>query len=95
MLEQENVNVGEQVDSRKEKIGREGAIELARSVNKIWAARGKKITVVDLKKDDPSDDDLAKILLGPTGNLRAPTIRKGKKLFVGFNEDELKEQMLS
>jgi arsenate reductase-like glutaredoxin family protein len=26
-------------------------------------------------------------LLGPTGNLRAPTIKKGKTLFVGFNEE--------
>jgi len=26
-------------------------------------------------------------MLGPTGNLRAPVIRKGKSLFVGFNEE--------
>jgi hypothetical protein len=26
-------------------------------------------------------------MLGPTGNLRAPTARVGKTLVVGFNED--------
>jgi len=26
-------------------------------------------------------------MLGPTGNLRAPTIRAGKTVLVGFNED--------
>ncbi len=26
-------------------------------------------------------------MLGPTGNLRAPTLRKGKTVVVGFNEE--------
>jgi hypothetical protein len=26
-------------------------------------------------------------MLGPTGNLRAPTIRKGRTVLVGFNEE--------
>jgi hypothetical protein len=26
-------------------------------------------------------------MLGPTGNLRAPTIRRGKTVLVGFNEE--------
>jgi arsenate reductase-like glutaredoxin family protein len=30
-------------------------------------------------------------MLGATGNLRAPTIRAGKKLLVGFNEDVYRE----
>jgi arsenate reductase-like glutaredoxin family protein len=38
-------------------------------------------------KDRPDDDTLLRHMLGPTGNLRAPVIRKGKRLFVGFNED--------
>jgi hypothetical protein len=30
-------------------------------------------------------------MLGPTGNMRAPTIRKGKTLLVGFNEEVFDE----
>lgn len=40
-----------------------------------------------MSKDKPSDDELLQHMLGPTGNLRAPTIRAGKTLLVGFNED--------
>lgn len=38
-----------------------------------------------LGKDKPSRDDLLAVLLGPSGNLRAPTLRKGKKLLIGFD----------
>jgi arsenate reductase-like glutaredoxin family protein len=31
--------------------------------------------------------ELVEAMLGPTGNLRAPTIRKGKTVLVGFNEE--------
>jgi hypothetical protein len=32
-------------------------------------------------------------MLGPTGNLRAPTIRIGKTCLVGFNEDIFAREM--
>ncbi len=67
---------------------------MAHSVSKIWAAKGKKVTFFDMKKDATTDDELAGALLGPTGNLRAPAIRRGKKLFVGFHDGELAAQML-
>ena len=60
---------------------------LAKNVNEVYAARGKKVVYFDLKKDKPGDAELAKVLLGPTGNLRAPALRKGKTLVVGFNEE--------
>jgi arsenate reductase-like glutaredoxin family protein len=71
--------------------GRAEAVALARSASKIVVARGKKIVVVDMKKDAPDDDTLAGLLLGPSGNLRAPTIRDGATLFVGFSEDAYRQ----
>ena len=53
----------------------------------IHVARGKKIITFDMKKDPPGKKELLKQILGPTGNLRAPTIRKGKTVLVGFNEE--------
>ena len=38
-------------------------------------------------KDKPDEKTLLGLMLGPTGNLRAPTMRKGKTLVVGFNEE--------
>jgi arsenate reductase-like glutaredoxin family protein len=56
-------------------------------VSRLVVAKGKKIVDVDLKKTPTSDDEIAALMLGPTGNLRAPTIRKGKTLYVGFSEE--------
>jgi arsenate reductase-like glutaredoxin family protein len=67
--------------------GRAEAVALARTAGKIIVARGKKVVTLDMTKDAPDDDTLAGLLLGPSGNLRAPTIRKGKTLYVGFSEE--------
>ena len=53
----------------------------------LQVATGKKITRVDLSSDRPDDDALTALLIGPTGNLRAPTIRTGAVLLVGFNAE--------
>ena len=66
---------------------RADALKLARAASELIAAKGKKVVRVNLKKDKPDDDQLAGLMLGPTGNLRAPTIRAGRKVIVGFNQD--------
>ena len=53
----------------------------------LHVAKGKKVVEVDLKTDDLSEEELLKLILGPTGNLRAPTLRLGTKLVVGFNRE--------
>ncbi len=75
------------MNAKKETFGEREALKLAGTVNDIYAARGKKIVHVNVKKDKPSAADLKKVLLGPTGNLRAPTMRVGKTLLVGFNAE--------
>ena len=76
----------EEVNAKKTTLKREDALALVKKVSKIYAAKGKKVVYFDLKKDKPSDDELANVLLGPTGNLRAPALRRGKTLVVGFDE---------
>lgn len=78
-------------DASKERKGRAEALALARTVDKIVVAKGKKIVTFDMKKDRPDDDALAAHLLGPTGNLRAPTARRGRTLYVGFHDDAYRE----
>jgi hypothetical protein len=60
---------------------------LARGATKIVVARGKKVVIFDMQHSPPDEETLLAHLLGPTGNLRAPTLRKGKTLLVGFSED--------
>jgi len=60
-------------------------------VDEIYAAKGKRVVHVDLRKARPERAELLDLLLGPTGNLRAPTIRKGRTLLVGFEEETYKK----
>ena len=50
------------------------------------AGKGTKLTEIDLKSN-PSDAELLEVMLGPTGNLRAPTMRVGDTLYVGFPKE--------
>jgi arsenate reductase-like glutaredoxin family protein len=81
------IETAEEVNAKTTTLQRDDALALLKKVNKVYAAKGKKVVYFDLKKDKPGDEELAKVLLGPTGNLRAPTLRKGKTLVVGFNEE--------
>jgi arsenate reductase-like glutaredoxin family protein len=80
------LQVQQTADARKEQKGRAEALALARSVRTIVVAKGKQPLTIDVQKDAPDDDTLAGLLLGPTGNLRAPALRKGTTLYVGFSE---------
>jgi arsenate reductase-like glutaredoxin family protein len=86
-LEQHAIDVKSSTDATRERRGPAEALALAKSVAAIQVARGKKILSIDMKKDAPEDDTLVSYLLGPSGNLRAPTIRRGNTLYVGFNEE--------
>jgi arsenate reductase-like glutaredoxin family protein len=59
---------------------------MAREAHRLIAAKGKKVTSIDLRSAPPADDVLAGLMLGPTGNLRAPIMRVGQTILVGYNE---------
>jgi hypothetical protein len=86
-LASRNVVYKETVDAGKAKLGRDEALRLAHEASKIVAAKGKKIVVFDMKRDPPDEPTLLGVLLGPTGNLRAPTLKKGTTLIIGFDEE--------
>ena len=81
----------EQVDAGKSRLGKADALRLARAASKIIVAKGKKVVTFDMKKAPPDDATLLAAILGPTGNLRAPTLRRGQTLLVGFEEGAYKE----
>jgi hypothetical protein len=59
---------------------------MARQARRLIAAKGKKVTTLEPTATSPSDDALADLMLGPTGNMRAPTLRVGGTLLVGYND---------
>ena len=48
--------------------------------------RGKKVVRVDMRRDKPDEATLRSLIIGPSGNLRAPALRVGRTLLVGFDE---------
>ena len=66
------------------KLGQKDARALAKAASRIYVAKGKKL---DEFKGGKADAKTVAALLGPTGNLRAPCLRIGKTLLIGFNED--------
>ena len=78
--------------SASRKLGRDDALALARKSAKLIVAKGKKVTKFETK-GKPSAVAID-AMLGPTGNLRAPTLRSGRTLLVGFNEDEYRSALL-
>ena len=55
-------------------------------VDELYATKGKKVIHVDLKREKPDRATIEGLLIGPSGNLRAPTLRRGRTLLVGFDE---------
>jgi hypothetical protein len=74
-------------------LGRADALALAKSANRIVVAKGKKVSTFEVKKGKPPGEAVD-AMLGPTGNLRAPALRVGKTLLVGFNEEPYAEVLL-
>ena len=83
-MEANNVEVAERTPASR-KLQADDAKELIGTATKLVVAKGKKVT--EFKGADLKGDDAVAAMLGPTGNLRAPTIRVGKTLLVGFNDE--------
>ncbi len=73
--------------ANKTKLGAADALALAKKSKRVIATRGKNVVTFDMKKDKPTDDELLAVLLGPTGNLRAPAAVVGDTLVVGFSPE--------
>ena len=60
---------------------------MAGKASRVIVMKGKKVSEFDMKKDQPKKDDLLGLMLGTTGNLRAPTVVRRKTVLVGFNQE--------
>ena len=74
----------EQVPASR-KLQEKDARAILKESSRLIVAKGKKISEFDVSKKVSTE--AVQAMLGPTGNLRAPTMRVGKTVFVGFNED--------
>ena len=83
------MEIKEQISASR-KLGEERARELIAGATEIHVAKGRKLEV--FPGGEPTEELVAK-MLGATGNLRAPTVKMGTKILVGFNEATYREVM--
>lgn len=83
-MEENGITAKETVPASR-KLGEADAAEFAKAATKVVIAKGKSFT--EYRPGSDSMSEIVPAMLGPTGNLRAPTLKKGKTVVVGFHED--------
>lgn len=83
-MEASKIEVTEKTPASR-KLQESDSRDLLGKATKLIAMKGKKVTEFNVAKE--ITEDAVAAMLGPTGNLRSPTIRLGKKLLVGFNQE--------
>lgn len=83
-MEASKIDIKEKVPASR-KLGEADARDLAKAASKLIVAKGKKLT--EFTAGGGVSDEAVSAMLGPTGNLRAPTLKVGRTLLVGFNEE--------
>lgn len=82
-----------EADARKTKLSGKDALGVLAGADTLYVAKGKKYLKIDLKSKEATEAVLLGLILGPSGNLRAPTIKVGKKVLVGFSDEVYSEQL--
>ncbi|VTS05957.1 ArsC family (seleno)protein [Tuwongella immobilis] len=90
-LESVACQVSESVESSKTRFPPEQAYALLEGITKLIATKGKKVLTFDLTAGRPDEETLKSVMIGPSGNLRAPTVKVGTTMMVGFDEAAYKE----
>ena len=85
MLNRNSIACETVADARKASLAEEEAWQVLSAAREIIVAKGKKRLVFDPRRD--SREAILKETLGRSGTLRAPTLRIGDRLLVGFNDE--------
>ncbi len=85
MLEKSKSPIREERPSKTRPLSDADARALLGQVDVVTIAKGKASRT--LEAPDVALDDLR----GPTGNFRAPIVRVGRRLLVGFHEETLRD----
>ena len=83
-MEAREIDVRERASASR-KLGEREARALLAGASRLIAAKGKRVDEFRLAGRVPRE--AVEAMLGPTGNLRAPTVRVGTTLLVGFDEE--------
>ena len=85
MLNRTSIACETVAEARKASLAEEEAWQVLSAAREIIVAKGKKRLVFDPRRD--SRETILKETLGRSGTLRAPTLRIGDRLLVGYNDE--------
>ena len=71
----------------KDPLEGSNALSVLENVNRMYVAKGRKVIKMDLSLDEAGESELLELLLGRSGKLRAPTIKVGESLMVGYSQE--------
>jgi len=83
-MDAKNIEPAETVSASK-KLARKDAEQIAKHASRVIVAKGKQVE--EFETAGKAQKAAVEAMLGPTGNLRAPLVRVGKTVLVGFNDD--------
>lgn len=92
-----DIQDGEIQNANRAPIQGDEALKLLEGVSELLVAKGRKVERFDLTGERPDDatlsgamvgsyTSLTDLMLGRSGKLRAPTMRVGDRLVVGYNQ---------
>lgn len=84
VFEQKKIIIADKIDARKEKIDSDQAWSILASARRIHIGKGKKI--ISFEPTPDNKEEILKAAMGRSGNLRAPTLKIKKDIYIGFNE---------
>ncbi len=84
-LTQHGIESVEPINARKVAIGPEAALALLSDASVLSVVQGRKVYDFNLATERPDDETLLNLIIGRSGNLRAPALRVGTTLVVGFD----------
>jgi hypothetical protein len=87
VLDRTKARVSAERPSKKEPLSEAEARSLLASVSEVIVAKGKSVRTLAATNATPDD------LRGPTGNFRAPILKVGRRLLVGFHEETLRGEL--
>ena len=85
MFADKKTTIGETVEARQVPIAGEQAWKLLQGAEEVIVGRGQNFVVRHPATD--SREDILPLCLGRTGALRAPALKIGKRLLIGFNAE--------
>ena len=85
VFEDNGVMIKAEVNAKSQTYTGEDAWNVIAGADKVCVASGKKI--IEFDPATANKEDMLKKITGRTGNLRAPTLRRGNVFYVGYNAD--------